>query len=78
MVLGGKTVGPNAHPAQPGAEGIDPGQIVDLVARIVEKYKREGYPDERFHKFFKRVKEIEGYRQQEAQGFVIENAICGD
>ncbi|UJF31226.1 precorrin-3B C(17)-methyltransferase [Paenibacillus hexagrammi] len=78
LFLGGKTVGRNAHPAQPVAEGIEPGEIVELVARIVERYKTEGHPNERFHKFYKRVKEIEGYRHQEAQGFVIENAACGD
>ncbi|MDQ0898217.1 precorrin-3B C(17)-methyltransferase [Paenibacillus sp. V4I7] len=78
LFLGGKTVGRNAHAAQPVAEGIDPGELVELVGRIVERYQKEGHPNERFHKFFKRVKEIEGYRHQEMVGFVIENAICGD
>ncbi|MGO4276306.1 precorrin-3B C(17)-methyltransferase, partial [Paenibacillus sp. TAF58] len=78
LFLGGKTVGRNAHAAQPVAEGIEPEELVDLVGRIVERYQKEGHPNERFHKFFKRVKEIEGYRHQEMVGFVIENAICGD
>ncbi|MEC0230934.1 precorrin-3B C(17)-methyltransferase [Paenibacillus alba] len=78
LFLGGKTVGRNAHAAQPVAEGIDPEELVELVTRIVERYQKEGHPNERFHKFFKRVKEIEGYRHQEAVGFVIENALCGD
>ncbi|MCY9694135.1 precorrin-3B C(17)-methyltransferase [Paenibacillus alginolyticus] len=78
LFLGGKTVGRNAHAAQPVAEGIAPEELVDLVGRIVERYQKEGHPNERFHKFFKRVKEIEGYRHQEMVGFVIENAICGD
>ncbi|MEW9699109.1 precorrin-3B C(17)-methyltransferase [Paenibacillus sp. SI8] len=78
LFLGGKTVGRNAHPAQPVAEGIAPDELVDLVVRIVERYQTEGHPNERFHKFFKRVKEIEGYKHQEMVGFVIENAICGD
>jgi cobalt-factor III methyltransferase len=78
LFLGGKTVGRNAHPAQPVAEGIEPSELVDMVVRIVERYKSEGHPNERFHKFFKRVKEIEGYKHQEMVGFVIENAICGD
>lgn len=78
LFLGGKTVGRNAHAAQPVAEGIDPAELVELVGRIVERYQKEGHPNERFHKFFKRVKEIEGYRHQEMVGFVIENAICGD
>ncbi|MBP1962074.1 precorrin-3B C(17)-methyltransferase [Paenibacillus aceris] len=78
LFLGGKTVGRNAHAAQPVAEGIAPEELVDLVGRIVERYQKEGHPNERFHKFFKRVKEIEGYRHQEMVGFVIENAACGD
>jgi precorrin-3B C17-methyltransferase len=78
LFLGGKTVGRNAHAAQPVAEGIASEELVDLVGRIVERYQKEGHPNERFHKFFKRVKEIEGYRHQEMVGFVIENAICGD
>lgn len=78
LFLGGKTVGRNAHAAQPVAEGIAPEELVQLVGRIVERYQKEGHPNERFHKFFKRVKEIEGYRHQEMVGFVIENAICGD
>ena len=78
LFLGGKTVGRNAHAAQPVAEGIEPAELVELVGRIVERYQKEGHPNERFHKFFKRVKEIEGYRHQEMVGFVIENAICGD
>ncbi|KQX46450.1 MULTISPECIES: precorrin-3B C(17)-methyltransferase [unclassified Paenibacillus] len=78
LFLGGKTVGRNAHAAQPVAEGIDPEELVGLVGRIVERYQKEGHPNERFHKYFKRVKEIEGYRHQEMVGFVIENAICGD
>lgn len=78
LFLGGKTVGRNAHAAQPVAEGIEPEELVELVGRIVERYQKEGHPNERFHKFFKRVKEIEGYRHQEMVGFVIENAICGD
>lgn len=78
LFLGGKTVGRNAHAAQPVAEGIAPEELVDLVGRIVERYQKEGHPNERFHKFFKRVKEIEGYRHREMVGFVIENAACGD
>ncbi|MFD0694945.1 precorrin-3B C(17)-methyltransferase [Paenibacillus sp. GCM10027628] len=78
LFLGGKTVGRSAHPAQPVAEGIEPEELVDMVIRIVERYKTEGHPNERFHKFFKRVKEIEGFKHQEMVGFVIENAACGD
>jgi precorrin-3B C17-methyltransferase len=79
LFLGGKTVGRNAHPAQFVAEGIEPEKLADLIERIVTRYKNEGHPNERFHKFFKRVKEIEGFRYMEEQQIVeIENAICGD
>ncbi|MDF2959438.1 MAG: cobalt-precorrin-3B C(17)-methyltransferase [Paenibacillus sp.] len=78
LFLGGKTVGRNAHPAQPVAEGIEPGRLVETIERIVQRYIGEGHPNERFHKFFKRVKEIEGYRHQEMPAFTIENAVCGD
>jgi len=78
LFLGGKTVGRNAHPAQPVAEGIEPEAIVNTIERIVRRYVAEGHPNERFHKFFKRVKQIEGYPHQELPVFTIENAVCGD
>ncbi|UQZ85781.1 Cobalt-precorrin-3B C(17)-methyltransferase [Paenibacillus konkukensis] len=78
LFLGGKTVGRNAHPGQPVAEGIEPEQLVETIERIVQRYISEGHPNERFHKFFKRVKELEGYRHQELPVFQIENAVCGD
>ncbi|PZE20455.1 precorrin-3B C(17)-methyltransferase [Paenibacillus xerothermodurans] len=78
LFLGGKTVGRNAHPAQPVAEGVEPELLVDTIERIVKRYVTEGHPNERFHKFFKRVKEIEGYRHQDLPVFTIENAVCGD
>ncbi|MCS7463727.1 precorrin-3B C(17)-methyltransferase [Paenibacillus doosanensis] len=78
LFLGGKTVGRNAHPGQPVAEGIEPDQLVETIERIVQRYISEGHPNERFHKFFKRVKELEGYRHQELPVFQIENAVCGD
>ncbi|MFH5186130.1 precorrin-3B C(17)-methyltransferase [Paenibacillus sp. TAB 01] len=78
LFLGGKTVGRNAHPAQPVAEGIEPEAIVNTIERIVQRYVAEGHPNERFHKFFKRVKQIEGYQHQELPVFTIENAVCGD
>lgn len=78
LFLGGKTVGRNAHAGQPVAEGIEPEQLVETVERIVSRYANEGHPNERFHKFFGRVKELEGYRHQDLPVFQIENAICGD
>jgi precorrin-3B C17-methyltransferase len=78
LFLGGKTVGRNAHAAQPVAEGIDPKDLVGIIERTVDRYIHEGHPNERFHKFFKRIQKIEGYKFQEVPSFVIENAICGD
>jgi cobalt-factor III methyltransferase len=78
LFLGGKTVGRNAHAAQPVAEGIDPQDIVGIMERIVDRYINEGHPNERFHKFFKRVQKIEGYKFQDVPSFAIENAACGD
>ncbi|OXM85117.1 precorrin-3B C(17)-methyltransferase [Paenibacillus rigui] len=78
LFLGGKTVGRNVHPAQPVAEGIEPEALVDTIERIVQRYIAEGHPNERFHKFFKRVKQIEGYTHQELPVFTIEDAVCGD
>ncbi|MFC4103026.1 precorrin-3B C(17)-methyltransferase [Paenibacillus xanthanilyticus] len=78
LFLGGKTVGRNAHAAQPVAEGIEPEALVPTIERIVARFRAEGHPNERFHKFFKRVKELEGYRQQDLPVFAIDNAVCGD
>ena len=61
------------------AEGIDPADLVETVGRIVQEYKQKGYPDERFHKFFKRVGEVAGYHHEEyAAPLVIEPAACGE
>lgn len=78
LFLGGKTVGRNAHVAQPVAEGIEPERLVETIERIVARYAADGHPNERFHKFYKRIKELEGYRYQEVPAFQIENAVCGD
>lgn len=78
LFLGAKTVGRNAHAGQPVAEGIEPEALVETVERIVERYKTEGHPNERFHKYFKRVKQVEGFEYREVPVLVIENAACGD
>ncbi|WP_047150407.1 precorrin-3B C(17)-methyltransferase [Aneurinibacillus tyrosinisolvens] len=78
LFLGAKTTGRNAHVAQPVAEGIEPEEIVGLLEKIMRKFKEEGHPNERFHKFFKRVKEIEGFRHQDAPVLVAVEAVCGD
>jgi precorrin-3B C17-methyltransferase len=78
LFLGAKTTGRNAHVGQPVAEGIEPDEIVGLLERIIYKYKEEGHPNERFHKFFKRVKEIEGFKYREAPVQVLVDAVCGE
>jgi cobalt-factor III methyltransferase len=78
LFLGAKTVGRNAHAAQPVAEGLTPEQLVETVERIVRTYAQQGHPNERFHKYFSRVKEVEGYRYEAPQIARIENAACGD
>lgn len=78
LFLGAKTVGRNAHSGIPVAEGISAEEIVPLVERIVERYKQEAFPNERFHKFFQRVGEIEGFTWREPAKVEIEPAACGD
>ncbi|WP_309479841.1 precorrin-3B C(17)-methyltransferase [Brevibacillus agri] len=78
LFLGAKTVGRNAHSGIPVAEGIDKEDIVPIVERIVNRFKKEAFPNERFHKFFQRVGELEGYAWYEPAKAEIENAACGD
>lgn len=78
LFLGAKTVGRNAHSGIPVAEGIPKEDIVPLVERIVTRFKKEAFPNERFHKFFQRVGELEGYAWREPAKAEIENAACGD
>ncbi|MBY0085421.1 precorrin-3B C(17)-methyltransferase [Brevibacillus sp. M2.1A] len=78
LFLGAKTVGRNAHSGIPVAEGIEKEEIVPLVERIVNRFKKEAFPNERFHKFFQRVGELEGFAWYEPAKAEIENAACGD
>jgi precorrin-3B C17-methyltransferase len=78
LFLGAKTVGRNAHAGQPVAEGIEPNELVGTIERIVKGFVETGHPNERFHKYFKRVKEIEGYAYRDVPVLVIEDAVCGD
>ncbi|WP_153980241.1 precorrin-3B C(17)-methyltransferase [Paenibacillus xylanilyticus] len=78
LFLGGKKFGRNAHPAQPVAGGIPGDQIGGIVERIVAEYKEKGHPNERFHKFFKRVGVIQGFRHVDAPVTVEVNPVCGD
>lgn len=79
LFLGGKTVGRTAHPGQIVAEGIDPARIVDMVEAIIEDYKERAYPNERFYKFFKRVKQIRGFNYVDITPVLqIAEAPCGE
>ncbi|UFJ41472.1 precorrin-3B C(17)-methyltransferase [Brevibacillus humidisoli] len=77
LFLGAKSVGRNAHPGVPVAEGIPSEEIVPLLERIVTRYREEAFPNERFHKFFKRVGEIEGFAYRDMTAVKIEDAVCG-
>lgn len=79
LFLGGKTVGRNGHPGQIVAEGIAPEQIVSIVENIILDYKDLGYPNEGFYKFFKRVKQVQGFVHQDiTPKLEVEAAACGD
>jgi cobalt-factor III methyltransferase len=79
LFLGAKTVGRNAHSGQIVAEGIAPDRIVSVIEGIIQEYKEKGYPNERFYKFFKRVKRVKGFEYQDITPKIkIEAAPCGD
>ncbi|WP_243291093.1 precorrin-3B C(17)-methyltransferase [Bacillus sp. FJAT-47783] len=79
LFIGAKPVGRTAHPGQLVAEGIPPEQLVDLVCSIVDEYKEKGHPNERFFKFFKRVKEVQGFVYRDiAPKMEIAPLPCGD
>jgi precorrin-3B C17-methyltransferase len=78
LFLGGKTIGRNAHAAQPVAEGISPSDIVPAIERIFKEYSEKGHPNERFHKFFKRVGKVAGFEHQDHHEPVAVDAACGD
>nr|WP_263327898.1 precorrin-3B C(17)-methyltransferase [Neobacillus sp. Marseille-Q6967] len=79
LFLGAKTAGRSAHPGQIVAEGIAPDQIVGVVERIVHEYKQKAYPNERFYKFFKRVKRVQGFLYQDiTPNIKIEVPVCGE
>lgn len=78
LFLGGKTIGRNAHPAQPVAEGLTAEQIVQVIEQIYKEYSEKGHPNERFHKFFKRVGIVAGYRHKDNVESVVVDAVCGD
>lgn len=79
LFLGAKPVGRTAHPGQLVAEGIEPDQLVGLITNIVDEYKQKAHPNERLYKYFKRVKQIQGYQYQDIEPKIkIEPAPCED
>ena len=79
LFLGGKPVGRTAHPAQPVAEGIPPEEIVSVIEAVIQEYKEKGHPNERFFKYFKRVREVQGYQHRDITPVLtLEPAPCGD
>jgi precorrin-3B C17-methyltransferase len=79
LFVGAKTMGRSSHPGQLVAEGISPDSIVTIIEGIVHEYKEKGYPNERFYKFFKRVKRIQGFEYRDIQpDLTLEAAVCGE
>jgi precorrin-3B C17-methyltransferase len=79
LFLGAKTAGRSAHPGQIVAEGIVPENIVAVIEAIVQEYKQKAYPNERFYKFFKRVKRVQGFGYQDITPKIkIEVPVCGE
>ncbi|MBU8907807.1 precorrin-3B C(17)-methyltransferase [Desertibacillus haloalkaliphilus] len=78
LFLGAKRTGRNAHVAQLVAEGVEPDQIVETVVAVVEQFRERGLPNERFHKFFKRVQEINGFKFRDVPDQVVVDEVCGD
>lgn len=78
LFLGGKKISRSAHPGQRVEEGIAPERIVEVVEQIVAEYKARAHVDERFHKFFKRVGVVAGYKHEEYVAPLVIESACGD
>ncbi|OCA85196.1 precorrin-3B C(17)-methyltransferase [Pseudobacillus wudalianchiensis] len=79
LFLGAKTVGRTAHAGQPVAEGVEPEALVPLLEEIIAEYKEKGHPNERFFKYFKRVKKIQNFDYRDMEPKInLEPAPCGD
>ncbi|RAL26286.1 precorrin-3B C(17)-methyltransferase [Thermoflavimicrobium daqui] len=78
LFLGGKKMGRNAHVAQRVAEGMTADEVIEAVEKVVQIYAEQAHPNERFNKFFKRVKEVAGFQYQEEKKPVIPELACGD
>ncbi len=79
LFIGAKPVGRTAHAAQPVAEGLEPEQLMPLLTSIIEEYKQHAHPNERFFKYFKRVKKIQHFDYHDMSCKIeVEPAPCGD
>lgn len=52
--------------------------MLETVEQVVREYAEQGHPNERFNKFFKRVKEVAGFAYSDERKPVIEELACGD
>ncbi|GKV65359.1 MULTISPECIES: precorrin-3B C(17)-methyltransferase [unclassified Sporosarcina] len=79
LFIGAKPVGRTAHAAQPIVEGIEPDDLIPLVTKIIEEYEQNAHPNERFFKYFKRVKKVLNYEYHDMSCKIeVEPAPCGD
>lgn len=79
LFIGSKPVGRTAHAAQPVLEGLAPEQLIPLLTEIVADYQANAHPNERFFKYFKRVKKILNFEYVDmACKIKVEEAPCGD
>lgn len=79
LFIGSKPVGRTAHAAQPVAEGLAPEQLIPLLTDIIADYQENAHPNERFFKYFKRVKKILNFNHYDMTCKIkVEEAPCGD
>lgn len=79
IFIGSKPVGRTAHAAQPVIEGLAPEQLMPLLTDIIADYKANAHPNERFFKYFKRVKKILNFEYVDMTCKIkVEEAPCGD
>ncbi|MCH7321938.1 precorrin-3B C(17)-methyltransferase [Solibacillus sp. MA9] len=79
LFIGSKPVGRTAHAAQPVVEGLAPEQLIPLLTDIIADYQENAHPNERFFKYFKRVKKILNFEHVDMTCKIkVEEAPCGD
>lgn len=78
LYLGGKRGGCAPHAGQKAAEGIPPDELAAHVQRIVDEYRANAHPKERFHRFLKRQGEAAGFRWDDTVSGKSVEPVCGD